>query len=91
MLYESGTFRKPIVNIDIHQDKAIILKELKNAYGLLHSSWPAIMHLKQGLGNLGVLQIIKDNKDLLKSFFCYEPPILSPGKFILCKMVMRCV
>ena len=45
--------------------------------GVLYSCWAAILQLQQGLCDLNVLDIIKDNLDLMKSFFCYNPPDLS--------------
>lgn len=76
LLYESGSFKKPLQATDI-SDKPDIIKELKD--GVLYTSWSAILQIKQGLSNLGVLGIMKSNADLMKQFFCFEPPILSSG------------
>ena len=78
LLYESGSFKKSVQSLDFG-DKDTIIQELKE--GILYSCWPAVMQLKQGLCNLDVLTIIKNNKDMMKQFFCYQPPVLSPGKF----------
>ena len=77
LLYESGMFKKSLQSLELG-DKTTIVQELKDS--ILYNAWPAIMHLKQGLQNLNVLSIIRNNADLMRSFFCHEPPILSPGK-----------
>ena len=61
-------------------DKDLILRELRD--GILFTSWAVISQLKQGLKNLGVLDIIRQNKELLQQFFCYEPPILCSGMWL---------
>ena len=53
----------------------MVIRELKD--GVLYSCWAVILQLQQGLRNLNVLDIIKDNSDIMKSFFCYKPPDLS--------------
>ena len=55
-----------------------MITELKDSIVL--SAWPAVVQLREGLKNLGVLDILKDNQDLLQQFFCFQPPVLSPGK-----------
>lgn len=58
-------------------DKDLILNELRD--GVLFSSWAVISQLKEGLENLGVLEIIRENKELLQQLFCYTPPVLCSG------------
>jgi hypothetical protein len=72
LLYESGSFKKAI---DDMEDKEMIITELRD--GVLYSSWAAILQLQQGLHNLNALQMIKENPDIMKSFFCYKAPNLS--------------
>ena len=76
LLYESGTFRKPVDAANIG-DKDSILKELRD--GILFSSWVVISQIQEGLKNLGVLEIIRENRELLQQFFCYEAPALCSG------------
>ena len=76
LLYESGSFKKPLRSCDF-TDKPTIISELKDS--LLYGSWPAILQIKQGLRNLGVLEMVVNNADTMKPFFCYEPPDLSAG------------
>ena len=76
LLYESGSLKKPLRSCDF-TDKATIISELKDS--LLYGSWPPILQIKQGLRNLGVLDIVVNNPDIMKPFFCCEPPDLSPG------------
>ena len=77
LLYQSGSFKKAVDQFDV-TDKELMIQEIKD--GILLSSWPAILQLKDGLRHLGVLDIILNNEELLKDFFCFRPPILSPGK-----------
>lgn len=76
VLYETGGYRKPLELTTI-EDKPMLVKELRD--GVLFSCWAAVSQLKEGLKNLGVLDLIQKNQDLLKQFFCYEPPVLSAG------------
>ena len=61
LLYESASFKKANV-----EDAEAVIRELRD--GGLYSCWAAV---QQGLHNLNVLETIKDNSDLMKSFFCY--------------------
>ena len=85
LLYETGSFKKPIFQSDL-SDKPVIIRELRD--GVLYSSWAAILQLQQGLRNLDVLSIIKTNPDLMKDFFCFKPPNLTSSK-ILCRTLIK--
>ena len=76
LLYDCSKFKKPL-NLINFGDKPSIITELRD--GILYSSWAAICQLKEGLSNLGLLRIIKENKTLMQQFFCYEPPVVCSG------------
>ena len=69
LLYESGMFKKSLQQLELG-DKLSIIQELKES--LLYNAWPAILQLKQGLQNLGILTIIKSNPQLVKGFFLFR-------------------
>ena len=68
LLYESGTFRKPVTQT-LLSDKTEIISELKD--GTLYSCWGAIQQLRKGLQNLNVLMIIKTYPEIIRDFFCF--------------------
>ena len=80
LLYQSGSLRKAVDQFHI-TDKDVMVQEIRDS--ILITSWPAILQLKDGLRHLGVLEIIRNNVELLKDFFCFSPPILSPGKHVM--------
>ena len=61
LLHGGASFKK--VNVE---DIEVVIRELRD--WVLYSCSAAV---KQGLHNLNVLETIKDNSNLMKSFFCY--------------------
>ena len=76
LLYESGSFKKPIQQT-LLSDKPLIVRELKD--GALYGCWGAILQLQKGLQNLDVLTMVKNCPDVMKDFFCFNPPKLNAG------------
>ena len=77
LLYETGSFKKPIIQSDL-SNKPDIVRKPQDV--VLNSSWAAILQLQQGLRNLDVLSMIKTNPDLIKDFFCFKSPNLTSSK-----------